>query len=194
MYSQNVLNPMHQFPMGSVGDQSVDPPLLEELGIDVEEILRHVKQVVLFAGVDSSNFHLKCDIGGPLVIMAVFGFLLTVSGQSSFESIYTVGVTGIIGMWLLLNLMSGGATISLYTTLSILGYSLLPACLVAFLQVFFNLRASVLGQALSLLIVAWSTATSSRFLAAAVYTRQQRWLVAYPLFLIYAAFVLIAIA
>ena len=74
------------------------------------------------------------------------------------------------------------------------GYGLLPVVLLAFVSVFLNLKNwGVVGVLLGSLAVLWCTATSSKFVAAAIDSSDQQWLIAYQNGLMYTAFVVISI-
>jgi hypothetical protein len=76
-----------------------------------------------------------------------------------------------------------------------LGYSLLPVNILALVKLFvinlINLQA--LGRVLGILTVAWSTTASTRLFELGCDLREQRYLIAYPIALLYSAFVLITI-
>jgi hypothetical protein len=83
-------------------------------------------------------------------------------------------------------------SISFWTVTSILGYALIPVNLLAALKiVLFSFRTLV--QVLALITVVWSTTASTRLLEIGFGLTDQRYLVAYPIALLYSAFVLITI-
>lgn len=166
-----------------------EPPLLEELGIDVDHIYRRIQSVVFFRKIGSELVS-DLDMGGPLFIAFTLGTLLMFAGKVHFGYIYGLGVLGCVGAWLLVNVMSNKEGIDLYTTMSIVGYGLLPVVFLAFFGVFVRLTGPF-GIILSICTVLWCTVTASRFLECAVNMYHQRWLVAYPVMMIYICFVLI---
>lgn len=166
-----------------------EPPLLEELGIDVDHIWRRIQSVVFFRKIGDDLIS-DLDMGGPLFIALALGILLMFAGKVHFGYIYGLGVLGCVGAWLLVNVMSNKQGIDLYTTMSICGYGLLPVVFLAFVGVFVRLSGAF-GFIISALTVLWCTVTASRFLECAVNMYHQRWLVAYPIALIYICFVLI---
>ena len=183
------------YPMQQAGFQAEpdefenEPPLLEELGIDVDHIWKRIQSVVFFRKIGEELIN-DLDMGGPLFIALALGILLMFAGKVHFGYIYGLGMLGCVGAWLLVNVMSNKQGIDLYTTMSICGYSLLPVVFLAFIGVFVKLTGP-LGFALSTLTVLWCTMTASRFLECAVIMYHQRWLIAYPIALIYICFVLI---
>jgi len=168
-----------------------EPPLLEELGINIDHILLRMQGVALFKKVDEEILR-DADLSGPLAIVLALGMCLLLSGKFAFGCVYGMGATGCGGVFLIINLMSRRDGIDLYRTMSILGYGLLPIVVLAFLGIIVNLT-SRLGGLLSAMCICWSTATTSRFFATAISMQQQRWLLAYPVGLVYTCFTLITV-
>jgi len=169
-----------------------EPPLLEELGINPHEIKKRLKGVLLLHEVREEYLR-QCDMTGPCCVLIVLALSLLLTGRMHISHMYSLGIGGSIGMYLLLNLMSQSSFIDLYTTISILGYSLLPVAICGLLRIFLQLRSRWWGMAICLVLTLWSTATSSRFFETVLHLQSQRFLVAYPLFLFYSAFVLLVI-
>jgi hypothetical protein len=191
MQSQSFgVTPAQQFEAQPFQDEfQNEPPVLEELGIDLDHIYRRIQSVVFFRKI-SDDLVSDLDMGGPLFIALALGILLMFAGKVHFGYIYGLGLLGCVGAWVLVNVMSNKKGIDLYTTMSIVGYGLLPVVFLAFLGVFMRLTGFV-GVMLSILTVLWCTMTASRFLECAVNMFHQRWLVAYPVMMIYICFVLI---
>lgn len=88
-------------------------------------------------------------MAGPLLVCVTFGFLLMLvrnlhnflqKGKVQFGYIYGFGLSGCLGIYLIINLMSKKQQyVELYKTISILGYSLLPFTFLAFLSAFVDL-------------------------------------------------------
>ncbi|PFH37130.1 hypothetical protein BESB_035880 [Besnoitia besnoiti] len=169
-----------------------EPPLLEELGIHPEEVLQRVKSVLFFYKLEH-DLLVHSDMCGPLVVAITLAFLLLMLGKASFGHIYGLSIVGSLCTYVLLNLMSPREGIDLYSTISILGYGLLPVLLIALASLFVALKSSFFGLLFSLFCVLWCTATASRFFEAALQMHDQRYLVAYPISLFYASFVVIAV-
>lgn len=183
-------------------DLENEQPLLEELGINLEHILLKTKAVVIpfkrfsrsSALLDPQMIVDDADLAGPLVFALALGGELLLTGKIHFGYIYGFGMFGCLAMTLILNLMSPQA-VSFWTVASILGYSLLPVNLLAALKILLvNIaQLSTLGRILGLLTVLWSTTASTRLLEVGCNMQDQRYLIAYPLALVYSAFVLITI-
>lgn len=177
-----------------------DLPLLEELGVNIPHILMKTKAVVLpstrlsGALVDPDMIVQDADLVGPLCFALMLGGELLLTGKIHFGYIYGFGVFGCVCMTLILNLMAPQA-VSVWTVASILGYALLPVNVLAALKiVLVNLaNLQLLGRLLAVLTVLWSTTASTRLLEVGCNMREQRYLLAYPIALLYSAFVLITI-
>eukprot|EP00929_Paragymnodinium_shiwhaense_P091840 TRINITY_DN51731_c0_g1_i1.p1 TRINITY_DN51731_c0_g1~~TRINITY_DN51731_c0_g1_i1.p1 ORF type:complete len:271 (+),score=46.34 TRINITY_DN51731_c0_g1_i1:88-813(+) len=168
-----------------------EPPLLEELGIDVGNIILRIQGVALFKKLDEEILR-DADLSGPLLIVLALGCCLLLAGKLVFGYVYGFGLCGCVSICALINMMSQRGSIDLYRTMSILGYGLLPIVLLAFIGIFVSLK-STFGTLASAACICWSTATSSRFFATAISLKDQRWLLAYPVGLVYTCFSLLTI-
>eukprot|EP00931_Biecheleriopsis_adriatica_P092014 TRINITY_DN6584_c0_g2_i1.p1 TRINITY_DN6584_c0_g2~~TRINITY_DN6584_c0_g2_i1.p1 ORF type:complete len:270 (-),score=46.48 TRINITY_DN6584_c0_g2_i1:60-869(-) len=168
-----------------------EPPLLEELGINVEHTLERMKGVAFFKKLDEEILR-DADLSGPLAICMTLGTALLLAGKLQFGYIYGLAAGGSLGICCLINVMSQKEGIDLYRTMSILGYGLIPIVFLAVFGIVVSLRSSF-GMIMAALCIGWATATSSRFFATAISMQDQRWLVAYPVGLVYTFFTLITI-
>ena len=94
-------------------------------------------------------------------------------------------------MFGVMNLMSD-IGLSLSQTSSVLGYCLLPMVLLSLVSVFLGMSGLVTAI-LSSFSIFWCTFASSNIFVNILKMERQRLLVAYPLFLLYATFALIAV-
>lgn len=173
-------------------DETEDVPLLEELGIKVDHVAARMRSALLFYRVDH-DLLADCDLTGPLVLALCLGMCLLLRGKVHFGYIYGLGITGCAAAYILLNLMnSQGESIDMYRTMSILGYGLLPVVILAAISLIITLR-SLVGTVLCVCAVLWGTSTASRFFETALRMEHQRFLVAYPIALLYACFVIITV-
>lgn len=175
----------------SPSGEEEDPPLLEELGIDVYAIWLRMQGIAFFKTVPPEIVQ-NVDMSGPILIIFALGTCLLLHGKLQFGVIYGFGMVGFVGMYGLINLMSRDSKIDLYSTISILGYGLLPVVLLAAIAICVSLT-NTFGFVLSALCIFWCTATTSRFFETAVNMEHQRWLIAYPISLVYTCFVLITV-
>lgn len=180
-----------------------EPPLLEEIGVNIPHIWTKTKAVILpFQKLHGQTIHLDpaiivedADLAGPLMFALALGGELLMTGKLHFGFIYGIGLTGCLSMTLLLNLMSPKDAISVWTVTSILGYGLLPVNVLAAVKILLvNLFGLVtFGRILALVAILWSTVASTRLLEVGCGMRSQRYLIGYPIALLYSAFVLMTI-
>jgi hypothetical protein len=135
------------------------------------------------------------DLAGPLAFALLLGGELLLTGKIHFGYIYGFGLFGCLAMTVILNLMSPQGAVSVWTVTSILGYCLLPVNILALVKILLvNIaNLSTLGRFCGVLTVVWSTTASTRLLEVGCGMRDQRYLIAYPIALLYSAFVLITI-
>ena len=96
-------------------------------------------------------------------------------------------------MCLLINLLlKKGGSVDLYTTMSILGYSLVPFTFLSATSIFVDLLNPG-GFVFCLLVIAWATITATRLFEYCLDMQNQKYLIAYPIFLFYGVFLLMAI-
>lgn len=177
---------------GSGGSPFEDePPLLEELGINFKDIWSKTLAVSIPFRPMPTLHEDDADLAGPLVFCMLLGTCLLMTGKVHFGYIYGFGVVGCLIMYVILNLMSEEA-ISVDRTMSVLGYSLLPIVLLAVFNIFINLKAAV-GMALALIVIMWCTVNATRLFEKALSMQEQRYLVAYPVTMLYACFALLTI-
>lgn len=111
-----------------------------------------------------------------------------------FGYIYGFGVLSCVFMYLLTNLLSPERSIDIYRVCSVLGYCLLPIVALAAINIVVAVKdMGLAGFALASLCILWSTHTASRFFEKALYMSEQKYLLMYPVALVYSCFVLIAV-
>lgn len=175
-----------------------EPPLLEELGIHMDHIVAKTRAVVLpfqrFGGNMDATVIQDADLYGPLALALLLGGELLLSGKIQFGYIYGFGLFGCVSMTVVLNLMTPKDAISMWTVTSILGYSLLPVNLLAAVKIVLKVASlTTLGRVLGVTTVLWSTVAATRLLEQGCGMRDQRYLIAYPIALLYSAFVMMTI-
>ncbi|CAK9832910.1 Protein YIPF5 [Anthophora retusa] len=179
-------------------EEEDEPPLLEELGIDIDRILEKMLAVFNpFHGrgqIDDANYLLQdSDLAGPIAFcLTLAGFLSLAGSKSQFGYVYGLATTSCILMYILLSLMSNSSNITLSSVASVLGYCLLPIVALAGFSIFTTLRGPV-GLGLAIFAVAWSTVSASRLFTTISGEENQRLLIAYPCALLYGVFTLIVI-
>ena len=167
-------------------------PLLEELGINPQNIKNKIIGVITLKRIDK-QFLKDSDMAGPLLIIMLFAFSLVLQYKINFGYIYGISLFGSVLILLLLNLMSkDNNSILLYNTMSVLGYCLIPIVLLSFFAIFLDMK-NIFGEILSLIAIILSSLNASRFFEIGLDMSSQRWLIFYPIALFYTCFVLVTI-
>lgn len=90
---------------GGEEDYSMEPPLLEELGINFRHIWEKTKTVLMPMRSMDEHIMDDADLAGPLFFLLCFGIFLLMTGKVHFGYIYGFGVSGCLAMYLVLNLL-----------------------------------------------------------------------------------------
>ncbi|PKI83609.1 hypothetical protein MVES1_002604 [Malassezia vespertilionis] len=174
-----------------------EPSLMEELDINLPHI-RDKSLAVLnpfhrFSPDHAKDAHMMddTDLAGPLLFCFVFGMLLLLAGKSQFGYVYGVGLMGVASIYILLNMMSTGGIDATCVT-SVLGYCMLPLCLLGAINVFLRLN-SVFGYIVTPLFILWCCTSASGIFVSILGMHNQRFLVAYPVGLFYACFAMLSV-
>ncbi|KAJ3446722.1 protein yipf [Anaeramoeba flamelloides] len=168
-----------------------EPPLLEELEINFDHIKSKMLSVLNpFKPVDTIFIN-DSDLAGPLIFCLLLGFFLLFRGKINFGYIYGLCVTGCSLIYFVLNLMSQ-SNIDLYKTVSVSGYCLLPIVFLSFIKIFFFF-VPVLLYCFAIVCVIWATYSATNIFVKILQSNQQKFLIAYPVFLFYACFAVLTI-
>jgi len=184
---------------GSSDEFQDEPPLMEELGINLDHIRSKSKAVLLpisrfGPNMDTTAVIQDADLAGPITFALLLGGELLMSGYIRFGYIYGFGLFGCLCMTMILNLLSPKGAVSVWAVASILGYALLPVNLLAGLNVLLRVKhRGSFGMLLAVLVILWCTVASTRLFELGFDMKAQRYLVAYPIALLYSAFVIITI-
>ncbi|KAI8049730.1 hypothetical protein BDF22DRAFT_622998, partial [Syncephalis plumigaleata] len=168
-----------------------EPPLLEELGVNFGHIKE--KSFAVLNPLRRVDRHIMddTDLMGPIIFCLLFGIFLLLSAKPYFGYIYGAAVLGCLASYAILNLMSE-AGIDIYRTASVLGYSILPLVALSGTGVMLQLN-NWIGYIMGSISVLWCTYAASGIFVTVLDMSQQRWLVAYPLGLLYSLFALITV-
>ncbi|KAK0525083.1 hypothetical protein OC834_005299 [Tilletia horrida] len=172
-----------------------EPSLMEELGINFSHILDKSLTVLnplhSYSASHPKDAHMMddTDLAGPLIFCFAFAMLLLLAGKSQFSYIYGVALLGNICIYFLLNLMSDGG-IDAYRVASVLGYCLLPLCVLTTISIVVRLD-NLFGYILTPLFIVWSCSSASGIFVSILRLSNQRVLVAYPLALFYSCFAIL---
>lgn len=169
-----------------------EPPLLEELEINLGQITQKTWAVLTFKSLkDSKNILQDPDLAGPLVFLLLFGFLLLLTGKIQFGFIYGLGTLGCLIIYFIVYIVSPKG-ISFLCTVSVLGYCLLPMVMLSALSILINLKA-LAGNILSVVAIVWCAIGASNLLVTAVDVTNSRLVIAYPCALFYTVFALLTV-
>lgn len=168
-----------------------EPPLMEELGIDLPQIYQTTLTVLDPSRPAATNLMDDPDLSGPLIFCLAFGSLLLLSGKIHFGYIYGVALVGAVAMYTLLNLMSVNG-VSASVTVSVLGYCMLPMCVLAAVSALLSLKG-LLGVVLCGVTVSWAAFASSKLFASVLAMYDQQPLVAYPCAIMYGIFAVLTV-
>ncbi|KAG5679170.1 hypothetical protein PVAND_008760 [Polypedilum vanderplanki] len=168
-----------------------EPPLLEELGINPQHILKKTLSVLNPFRTPEREIFDDTDLAGPLVFCMAFGCFLLLSGKVTFSYIYGIGVLGCLAFYSLLTLMAS-ATVTLGAVISVLGYCLLPMVILSGINVLITIQGMV-GTTLTGLSILWCAISASKLFTTALSMDHQQVLIAYPCTLFYGVFALITI-
>ncbi|KAL4441443.1 hypothetical protein ABPG77_001947 [Micractinium sp. CCAP 211/92] len=173
-----------------------EPPLLEELGIDIPSILSRTRSIMTFRLAGHDMDHL--DMGGPLIFMALLGAAHLLVGKMHFGYILGWMVVGGMLLWFVLNSITGSddpdaKSLDLYSCTCLLGYALLPLVGHALLALALP-RRSTASLALAAGAVLWASQTAARlFVRRSPLLDGQHSVVLYPCILMYSSFALLSL-
>ncbi|KAI9327545.1 hypothetical protein BDR26DRAFT_875164 [Obelidium mucronatum] len=175
----------------SSGDYPDEPPLLEELGINFDHMKSKAVSVLNpLTPIDKHIFD-ESDLAGPVLFCLLYGGFQLFAGKIQFNFIYAVALLGWLSIYAILNLMSETGIDSTRTA-SVLGYCFLPMVLLSSFSILLHLSGTV-GLIMSVLSVFWCTYSASLMFCTVLSMSDQRFLVAYPVGLLYSAFALLVV-
>ena len=170
-----------------------EPPLLEELEINLDQIMQKTWAVLTFKNLNNhKNILDDPDLAGPLVFMLTFGFLLLLTGKIQFGYVYGLGTLGCLIIYFVVYLVSA-KNISFMCTVSVLGYCLLPMVILSGLSILINLKATAAGNILSVVAILWCAIGASNLLVTAMEMSNARLIIGYPCALFYTVFALLTV-
>ncbi|CAG9461309.1 unnamed protein product [Pedinophyceae sp. YPF-701] len=176
---------------GSFSNLQDEPPLLEELGIDVQGIFR--RAVAALQWNPSLAAMRELDMGGALLIVMAVGATQLLMAKLHFGVLLGWSVIAATAISWMARMVSGGSpnVLSVYSTLCLLGYCLMPMVVLSFV-------ALVLPHGLLLHTIAALAAGWSAHAAALVHVglseglAQHKWIIFYPYLCYFAIMALLA--
>jgi len=170
-----------------------ETPLLEELGIDPAQIVRRTVAMLNPLKRVSSEDAGDDDLAGPLLFGVLMGSLHLMRGRVHFG--YILGWTTLATLamyWLLNQLGAHGEGIELYRCGSIIGYCMLPMCLLAALAPF--LPGGFVTAVVAGVLVLWCAGKATmQFMRSLPHSEGKRLVVAYPCVVLYTLYALLSV-
>ncbi|KAG2451027.1 hypothetical protein HYH02_004296 [Chlamydomonas schloesseri] len=172
-----------------------EPPLLEELGIDVGAIFLKTRAVLLWRF--SSRYLDDLDMGGALIFVFVLAGLQLLMGKLHFGVTLGWSVVFSLVLWFLLRQLVGseGAeakNLDLYGCCCVVGYSMLPLVVFAAAALLLPRGPVVLLAAAGCTV--WAALTASRIFARRCPALEDlKGIIMYPCILTYATFALLIV-
>ncbi|KAL3688673.1 hypothetical protein R1sor_014982 [Riccia sorocarpa] len=178
---------------GGFGAFEDEPPLLEELGINVPQIIRKTLTVLNPLRINP-DLHEDADLSGPFMFCMLFGLFQLLAGKFHFGIILGWTSLASLFLYIVFNLLAGrNGSLELYRAFSLVGYCLLPMVALSALSLFIPHRG-IISFVISAIAVLWSTRACTSLLMVLFPTADEhRSLVAYPCALIYIAFTLLIV-
>eukprot|EP01025_Chloroclados_australasicus_P064516 TRINITY_DN8631_c0_g1_i1.p3 TRINITY_DN8631_c0_g1~~TRINITY_DN8631_c0_g1_i1.p3 ORF type:complete len:244 (+),score=42.14 TRINITY_DN8631_c0_g1_i1:253-984(+) len=180
---------------GAFGSFEDEPPLLEELGIDIPEISKRIR-AVLFHRLSANNLE-ELDGAGAVLIVGVMAALHLLMGKLHFGVLLGWSVVGGAMVWLVVRQLAAADTtevknLDIFSCCCVLGYCQIPLVVYSGLEILIH-GMPVVKMSLMMACIVWSTELSSQLFVQRSYGLQDhRMLVAYPCLLVYAMFAMLA--
>jgi protein YIPF5/7 len=174
------------------GTRTGDPPLLNELGIDLELIKSECLVPFKIFQKDFTAGKQSNDLTGSIIILCIFTFSLVLQCKIHFGYIYLVSLVSSFTIFALLNLMSN-KTIGYLSCCNIMGYSFSPVVGFSFLNLVSRWLGVKVRLVLGILAGAWSAFSASKVYCSHLEFVNKQAIVIYPLFLTYCCFVMMVI-
>eukprot|EP00882_Tetradesmus_deserticola_P024425 GHRQ01026693.1.p1 GENE.GHRQ01026693.1~~GHRQ01026693.1.p1 ORF type:complete len:226 (+),score=97.06 GHRQ01026693.1:405-1082(+) len=172
-----------------------EPPLLEELGIDIPSILLKTKAILLHQMKSDTLDDL--DFGGALIFLLLLGGLHLLLGKMHFGVLLGWSVVQSVVLWFVVNQIASNEAaehraLDLYSCCCIVGYGMLPLIVLS-VGVLLTPKGPV-SAVLAILAAAWSAVTAAKVLARISHALAEvRSLVLVPCFLLYGSFALLTV-
>ncbi|KAI5188587.1 protein YIPF5/7 [Nematocida sp. AWRm77] len=165
-----------------------DKPLLEEIGIDFSAIKKETVRVMFFRSEEETGGR---DLFGPLLFFVAFGVILVARGRVQFEYLYFLSIISSLFIYGLGTLMNN-VPMELLEVVHILGYAFIPTLLFSCMSMVLPV-SKVVKILFGVGFGAWSMFVSTQNLTKRYQIQHKFLLLAYPIFLVYMCFVIIAV-
>eukprot|EP00850_Spirogloea_muscicola_P016713 SM000138S00020 [mRNA] locus=s138:15970:17814:- [translate_table: standard] len=170
-----------------------EPPLLEELGINIPLIVRRVTSMLNPMRLNV-ELHEDGDLSGPLLLCMLLGLCQLLAGKVYFGVVLGWSALASLFLYYVVSMLAGAERgLPLYRCCSLFGYCLLPLVLLSAVTIFLPPGTSVALLAAGLMVLWSARSCSGLFVALLPHMEQHRQLLAYSCALTYAAFALLII-
>ncbi|KAF5841731.1 hypothetical protein DUNSADRAFT_11511 [Dunaliella salina] len=172
-----------------------EPPLLEELGIDLKGICSKTRAILLHRLSNKATDEL--DMGGALMFVVLLGGLHLLMGKLHFGVILGWSVVHSAVMWFLVNQIAGveakeAQGLDLYSCCCVIGYCLAPITVFSALALL--LPRGLWPVALGVLCTFWAAHTAARILSRrSLLLDDVRTLIMLPCILMFSSFTMLTL-
>ncbi|KAL0228308.1 hypothetical protein RCL1_004451 [Eukaryota sp. TZLM3-RCL] len=159
-----------------------EPPLLEELDINVTDIYHKIRLILLpFKHSFSDRSHLVSspDFWGPLLIVTMYGVLCFFKHFAAITWTFLLWFLGSFIIFFVTRVL--GSEVSFSSTLGLVGYSVLPMIITLILSFISPQVFSVLYAVLG---ISWSSYSVSNLLIQNA-SENKKWMIVYPASLVF---------
>ncbi|XP_050441697.1 protein YIPF7-like [Adelges cooleyi] len=169
-----------------------EPPLLEELGVDVDKICARLLRSLDPTGKREAILADFDPVGPVAVYVAYTALVFVARGKFVFGHVYGLSVLTALGVYGLLWALTGSSRVTVTAVFTVLGYSFAPSVLVALAAVFVRLD-NVFGALVVLAAVLWSGSNASAEFVATYGNVDQKHLITYPCAVAYCLHLLLVL-
>lgn len=170
-----------------------EPPLLEELGINTNVMMRKTLTILNPLKVNP-YLHEDADLSGPFLFCLLFGLFQLLAGKIIMGVILGWITVASMFLYVVSNLLAGHhGTLDLYRCVSLVGYCLLPMVIFSAISLFIPHEGFLIFTVASLAVIWCTRACTSLLVVLAPIAEEHRSLVAYACALIYTAFSLLVV-
>lgn len=193
---QDPYSSFNSYGASSFGGIEDEPPILEELEIDVGAIItKSISILSARVGADSLR---DVDMGGPVMFAACLATLHLLYGKLHFGVIFGWSIVAFTLFWFTVHQLAGHGpqsekeVIDLYNCSACLGYCLLPMLVANVISVFLPHGSPITVTLLALTSLYCAFLSGKLVTKRAVFLQDQLWTIVYPAFLYYALMALLS--
>lgn len=169
-----------------------DPPLLEELSINLHSIKTECLLPLKTLTRHPIEISVSSDVTGPLLILVLFSFLLVLQGKLHFGYIYLISLSSSFFLFLFLNLLTQqGVTYAVCC--NVMGYSMTPVVAFSLLNFLLSWTGPLVRFTIGTVMSVWSAYTAGQVMCIHLGLSERTLVVGYPLFLAYMCYTMMVL-